>query len=69
MTAQLEVAYNSLDAATRFARETSASMLREQRRLLLQDRIDEVDREINRAVYELSGLIEEEIRIVEEEVQ
>ncbi len=44
-------------------------MLREQRRLLLQDRIDEVDREINRAVYELSGLIEEEIRIVEEEVQ
>ena len=43
-----------------------ASVLREDRRLTLQDRIEELDREIDRAGYELYGLTEEEIRIVEE---
>ena len=37
-----------------------------QRRTALQRQIEATDREIDRLVYELYGLTEEEIRIVEE---
>jgi hypothetical protein len=40
---------------------------KEDRRHALKRRIDEVDATIDRLVYELYGLTEEEIRIVEEE--
>jgi uncharacterized small protein (DUF1192 family) len=41
-----------------------ASALREDRRLRLKDRIDALDDEIDRTVFELYGLTEEEIKIV-----
>jgi hypothetical protein len=40
--------------------------LREDRRLRLKDRIDELDNEIDRDVFELYGLTEDEIKIVKE---
>ncbi len=47
------------------AEGAEASTLREDRRLWLKDQIEQVDSEIDRAVYELYGLTEEEIRVVE----
>lgn len=43
-----------------------ADILREDKRLRLKDRIEELDEEIDQAVFELYGLTEEEIKIVKE---
>jgi type I restriction-modification system DNA methylase subunit len=46
-----------------------ANILREDRRLQLKEQIDELDREIDRAVYALYGLTEEEIGVVEKGIK